>query len=450
MMILSEATPDRQQRIGTNAKGGPMPNFPSFHLLLVLGSALCTTAGGQVAGRFSDLPSAAQSRVSEVVARESNLSETWVRARLSGSDLHSGNGFGSSLSISGDTVVVASRAFGCVEGGAYVFVKPATGWQDITQTAKLTGSDWGGCGVSGFDLVAISGDTIIAGPGPSGASTYVFVKPKGGWKDMTETAQLSPTANLYIMQSLAISGNTVAVGYPNAIGNEVGAAAVFVEPAGGWEDMTQQTATLTASDPNPGEQLGWAVTIDGNTVMAGAPYANVNGIQSAGAVYVFVRPGTEWADMTQTAKLTPTYNIGGELGQCLSLRSGVAVACSSTTAAFIFVEPVTGWSDMTPTAALDNPPNTGGFVSASVSGNVIAVGAPETPGYPLYYGATLAFRKPSNGWQDVSSPNAAFWGKPSGGSQAIGYSVAVDGSALVTGAPYFGNAKGIVYLFAPK
>jgi len=425
-----------------------MFQFRSLQPFLVVSVAVCTTVLVQAADRFFDLQPASQSRISAILAQESKLPETLVRAHLTGTDLHSGNGFGHTVAISGDTVVVASGAFRCVKGGAYVFVKPRTGWQDMTQTAKLTGSDWGGCGVSGFDEVAISGDTIIAGPGPTWANVYVFVKPKGGWKDMTETARLSPNGEFYSLASIGISGDTVAVGYPNALGNQLGALAVFVEPAGGWKNMTQQTATLTASDPGPGDQLGWAVAIDGDTVIGGAPYATVNGIKWAGAVYVFAEPPGGWADMTQTAKLTPTYDIGGELGQCAALEGGVAVGCSSTTAAYVFVEPIGGWTDMTPTGALNIPPNSGGFISASISGNVIATGAPESPGYPLYYGAAFAYLKPDGGWQNVSSPNAAFWGKPSGGNQFIGQSVSVSGGTFVVGAPGVRNDTGLVYLFA--
>ena len=56
------------------------------------------------------------------------------------------------VALSDDTLVAG---FG---GAAYVFVKPAGGWANGTQTAKLTASDGFGLG-----SVAISGDTIVAG-----------------------------------------------------------------------------------------------------------------------------------------------------------------------------------------------------------------------------------------------------------------------------------------------
>lgn len=319
----------------------------------------------------------------------------------------------------------------------------------MTQTAKLKGSDFGPCGGSGFDEVAINGNTIIAGPGPSGATTYVFVKPKNGWRNATETARLTANGAFYGLLSMGIRGETVAVGYPNALGNEFGAVAVFVKPADGWKDMTQLTATLTASDPGPGDQLGWSVAIDGRTVIGGAPYASVNGINSAGKVYVFAEPPAGWTDMTQTAELTPTYNIGGQLGECVSLSNRVALACANP-AAYLFVEPNGGWTDMTPTAAISSPSNQYAWSSASISGNVVATGSDDAPYYPLNYGAVFAFLKPPGGWQNTSSPNASYFGQSSGGSQMVGYSVALDGATLVTGAPYFGNAEGTAYLFAQQ
>lgn len=68
----------------------------------------------------------------------------WVRAVLTGTGTHHGNALGSALGISGNTVVAASRAFGCKKGGAYVFVKPAMGGQMPHRLRSLpapTGAD---------------------------------------------------------------------------------------------------------------------------------------------------------------------------------------------------------------------------------------------------------------------------------------------------------------------
>lgn len=60
----------------------------------------------------------------------------------------------------------------------------------ITQLAELTASD--GVAGDGFGIVAISGSTVVAGalfagPKIEQGAAYVFVKPPSGWANMTQT-----------------------------------------------------------------------------------------------------------------------------------------------------------------------------------------------------------------------------------------------------------------------
>jgi hypothetical protein len=61
---------------------------------------------------------------------------------------------------------------------------------------------------------------------------------------------------------------------------------VFVRPRNGWKNATE-TAKLIASDGAAGDQLGSAVSAWGLTGVAGAPGATVGGNSRQGAVYVF-------------------------------------------------------------------------------------------------------------------------------------------------------------------
>lgn len=414
--------------------------------LLVVGVVVTCQLGlraGEVQHRgFSDLPDAAQTLIATLLAKKVPRRPGPTRAQLRASNAHRGNLFGFAVAVSGNTIVVASHGFRNYPGGAYVFVKPPSGWQEMTETAELIGTDWQGA--VGFGSVAISGDTIVAGPSADGFGAYVFVRPPGGWANATPTATLAADESLGTVFSVAVSGNTVALGYAN--GNQAGAAALFVKPADGWHDMAQ-TAILTASDAAPGDQLGTSVAVGGDTVIAGAPYAAVNSVPGAGAVYVFVRPATGWQDMTQTAKLTPTYDIGGLLGFTTSI-SGNTVVASGDGNVYVFVEPSTGWVDMTPTAALEPPTGQDGVSCAAISGGAVVAGSPG--GYPYYYGEVYAFLEPPSGWQTTSSPNEFYAGTSAGGPQMIGYSVAVSGSTAVAGAPGSGNNKGVAYVVAPQ
>src|SRR5262249_55639019 len=136
--------------------------------------------------------------------------------------------------------------------------------------------------------------------------------------------------------SVGISGNAIVVGtpqnntlalkHPNAPLSGNGAAYVFAKPAGGWVDTTE-TAKLVASDGADGDALGWSVAIAGNTIVAGAPNANISGDSLQGALYVFVKSGSNWLSTTESAKLT-TPHIGPNLetvGKSVSI-SGNTIA----------------------------------------------------------------------------------------------------------------------------
>jgi hypothetical protein len=152
---------------------------------------------------------------------------------------------------------------------------------------------------------------------------------------MTETAKLTsstppPTGWPYagLGLSVSISGNTVVAGAPldSVDGNfGEGATYVFVEPPGGWASMTE-TAKLTASDGVGGEFLGWSVSIDGNTAVAGAINAPTGTAVPLGAAYVFTQPESGWADATETAKLTSSDTESADFfGSTLSISGGTVV-----------------------------------------------------------------------------------------------------------------------------
>ena len=241
---------------------------------------------------------------------------TWTQQQeLTASDSASNDQFGISVALSGD----GNTALSGGAGAAYVFVRPSGGsaW---TQQQKLTATDaarYDGFGSS----VALSGDgntaLIVAsnktvnGQGYAGAA-YVFVRPSGGttWTQQQELTASDAAGDDYFGNSVALSGdgNTVLIGASNKTVNGqgyAGAAYVFVRPSGGttWSQQQELTASDTASNGQFGRSV--ALSGDGNTALIGAPYKTVNGVDSAGAAYVFVRPsgGSAW---TQQQKLTAT------------------------------------------------------------------------------------------------------------------------------------------------
>ena len=231
------------------------PRVAHLGKILVCTVLLCTlalAADQKSPTKLSDLPPEAQQAISVALARKSPRIQNFT---LTASDGANDDLFGMFVAIDGNTAVAGASLAEHGLGVAYVFVKPPSGWANMTQTAELTSSDGAGCfGCS----VAISGNTIVIGAtaatingnGAQGA-VYVFVEPPTGWTNMTETAKLIASdgePESYFATGLAISGDTIVAGAPGISGYPMpGKAYVFVEPNGGWVDMTQ-TAELTPSD----------------------------------------------------------------------------------------------------------------------------------------------------------------------------------------------------------
>jgi hypothetical protein len=299
--------------------------------------------------------------------------------------------------------------------------------------------------------VAIDGDVIVAAQRYTNEA-YVFVKSIYGWVNATENARLFTTGELYWNYSVGISGDTIAIGFPDAgFGTGYGAIGVFVKPGGGWSGTMTPTAILTASDPAPDDQLGWSVAVAGDTVVGGAPRATVNSLSWAGALYVFEKATQGWQSTTQTAKLTASTPVqGDEIGLCLGMQGNlIAAGAQITQYAAIFQKPVSGWSNMTATAQLNSPPNAYSFgTSVAVISNVVAVGAPFAP-ISENYGQIYLFKEPNNGWQTTSVPTGAIKAGTAGGEQSLGFSVGGSSSSgLVTGAIGYNNDAGTAYVYS--
>ena len=339
----------------------------------------------------------------------------WTQAgKLTASDPREDAGFGRAVAVHGDTIVVGAYEDDYIDlddssnnltdsGAAYVFTKPANGWADMTQTARLTASDAAADDEFGTS-VAVHGDTIVVGAPEedSGArgSAYIFTKPANDWADMTETAALrGESGGDRFGRSVAVYGDTVVVGTPEEGTNDRGEAYVFTKSAatGVWDDWNNKnasnaTASLTALDGSSGDYFGRSVAVDGDTIVVGAPYNdyddpddNANDVSNSGAAYVFTKPATGgWATDTETAKLIASERAkNDQFGFSVAVDGNTVVVGadqddSNRGSAYVFAEPQGGWTDTEgtdPLTAYDRSGNDrfGNFVA--VDGDTVLVGA---------------------------------------------------------------------------
>lgn len=328
-------------------------------------------------------------------------------ATLSASDGQPGDGFGAAVAISGDTVFVGSlRAMvtGTTTGAAYVFEKPPTGWGDATEDAKLAASDlqdglqfgatlavdggtlavgaigfasplgiapndgavylfergasWASASQTArliasdpvlFDFfgrdVEVLGDSVFASKLNQGdPGLYVFEKPAGGWANATETTVLAGSLAAGV-DSVAAEGNTVAFSSVlTPAGQGFGAVYVFERGSVGWSDATQ-VAILTPSDAPSGQgcgPFGLPVALESDVLMFGMPCGGTTN-PNVGAVYMYWKPASGWADATEDQKLLAA-GIGplDPLGSALALGSGVLFAAAALPGAVYAFEPTSG------------------------------------------------------------------------------------------------------------
>jgi outer membrane protein assembly factor BamB len=185
--------------------------------------------------------------------------------------------FGSSVAISGTTVVVGAPS----EDRAYVF--DSTSGALISTLISPSPLAGGGFGSS----VAISDTTVVVGAQsePTGGHVYVFEATTG---DLIRTlASPDGQAGGGFGHSLAISDTTVVVGAPGeSPGNAFASGRAYVFDASTGSLITTLTSPNTPIDGFFGSSVG--VFVDDATVVVGAPGETAGTMIGAGNAYLFL------------------------------------------------------------------------------------------------------------------------------------------------------------------
>ncbi len=400
------------------------------------------------------------------------------QAKLTASDAAAGDRLGVSVAISGDTVVAG--AFGdevgtnIFQGSSYVFVRPeGSGWVDMTESAKLTASDGAAIDLFGVS-VAISGDIVVVGAqsddiGANGnqGSAYVFVKPVGGWAgNLTESAKLTASdgaAGDEFGRGVAISGDTVVVGARfDDIGanSNQGSAYMFIKPAGGWVGNLTETAKLTASDGEAGDEFGFhSIAVSSDTVAVGAWQDDIGANADQGSAYVFVKPGGGWdGNLTETAKLTASDGAAFDNFGVFVAISGDTVAVGAWLddiganfdqgAAYVFVKPAGGWpGNLTESAKLIASDGAAGDqfgLSVVITADMLVAGA---RGDNSAQGSAYVFDRSADGWAGNLTETDKFTASDGAAGDRFGHYVTISGDSLVVAAFTDDNFQGSVYVF---
>lgn len=238
-------------------------------------------------------------------------------------------------------------------------------------------------------------------------------------------------------------GRRAAVGAPFATVDGVASAgAVYIfdrSSAGRWT----QTARLTAPSPSKSRNFGMALAADGNTLLIGAPIAAGDG---AAAAYVFVDGTNGWARQA-------TFSGANGMGWSVALDGNVALVGSDGGAAYVFASNQGRWSRQ---ATLKPPSGLSGEFGFDVAlaGRRALVGFPPRQISTFSGGATapepgrvlLYLRNVDGSWSETAALG------PYEESENLGISVAMDNGTLLIADPQADadsyEAGGIVYVLA--
>ena len=186
-------------------------------------------------------------------------------------------------------------AHGDSAGSAYVYQRNEGGADNWGEVAKITAGD------AAFDdgfgrSVAISGDTVIVGAfddddnGTDSGSAYVYQRDEGGADNWGEVAKITASdgaAYDVFSWSVSISGDTAIVGAHDYDGDWLndGSAYVYQRDEGGVDNWGEVTK-ITASDGSTLDHLGSSAGISGDTAIVGASWDDDNG-RDSGSAYIF-------------------------------------------------------------------------------------------------------------------------------------------------------------------
>ncbi len=357
--------------------------------------------------------------------------------------------FGQGVALSGNTVVVganqARNGGASAIGAAYVFVRSGTTW---APQAKLVASD--AASNAGFGAsVGIDGNVVVVGAAtmnrpsaPQAGAAYVFRRTGTAWTQEQILAAPDAAGGDQFGVSVDISGSTVCVGsFLDDVGGngDQGSAYVFVH-SGTWNFQQH----LTAGDGAANNWFGNHCSISGDTIAVGAPQVTAGGQANAGAVYVFTRSGVNWSQQQRlTSNVTGRFSKVSVAGNVLAV--GASGEVSGQGAMYVYGRSGSTWS---PLSRVGNAAETLGRNFASnvgTDGTTIIAGIPSaSPSSGAPGGAVAVFTLQQSGvpgaptnFNATADGNTVTmsWNPPASGGTPTGYTLiarAPGGAVLLT------------------
>lgn len=251
---------------------------------------------------------------------------------------------------------------------------------------------------------------------------------------------------------MSMSANTVVIGDSDDSRDASwsGSAYVFVKDGANWVQQQKLFPTTPAND----QVFGRSVSIDGDTIVVGAPGEGDAIHPFSGAAYVFVRQNSNW--VLQQKLLLPQPRFGEGFGGAVAISddSLVVTAMGDSidnalpgTASVFTRDPNGVWSLQQKVRASDQIADRLYGGSVAISGDTVMVGSEYiTPQHNVGIGAVYVYERTGTVWSEVKKLTSSTWR----GGYEFGRYLAIDGDIAAIGAyheEHGSNTRGSVYVF---
>jgi hypothetical protein len=352
--------------------------------------------------------------------------------------------FGVAVAVAGDRVVVTAYQEDTTAenaGRAYVFdlgsPEPAVPSLVLSRPEP---ADNDGFGTS----LAISGDHVVVGietadvtADNSGSAIVFDLSSPTPEVPVVTLVNPAPAAGCYFGTSVSISGNTVAVGAyrDGAVSDHAGACHIY-----NLSGSTPELPVLTLAKPVPAQAdfFGGSVSVSGSLVLVGASHDDT-GETDAGSSYLFdLASGTP--ALPVSSLISPLKESADRFGAAVAISGSLVVVGSpdsdagSTAAGRIQIHDLESASPGTPVHSIGNPDPAAGDRfggSVSISGNLLLVGAAGSDTGATDAGRAYVFDLDS---EDPGLPVLVLSNPAPAEGDGFGSAVSIWGNHLVVGA----------------
>ncbi|MDF1698611.1 MAG: Ig-like domain-containing protein, partial [Saprospiraceae bacterium] len=276
--------------------------------------------------------------------------------KLVPADNQADDNFGISIAMDGDYAVIGASGdddAGNAAGAAYVYKRVGTTWMEED---KVTSSNASSIGLFGTS-VSISGDVIVVGAYNNnssgttfGGSATVYRRTGASWNEESVLVSSDVEPGDQLGWSVAVDGDYIIVGaVQEGSFAYAGSAYIFFWNGSTWTE----TQKLLASDVGPQDRFGYSVSIDGDYIAVGALKHTEEGTATSnGAAYIFKRTGAVWSE--EVKLLASDLESDAEFGFSLVLVGDILAvgARKSNTggvkdgAAYVFERTGTSWNEV--------------------------------------------------------------------------------------------------------